>query len=382
MEQSLFAFDDSLLFDDSNALSHGLNQRALVGLAFEWEGIAGYYVKGTAKSQFLQPTFEISDMATSWAHWNRECHKMTFSQNLISNYSWHDVVKVLKHEMAHQYADCVFHAYKRDTSHGLLFKDACKVFRIEANASTDLVLSDDNPQATKQDRIVSKVHKLLSLASSNNQNEANSAMVAAQKLIESYNLDIIKQDKQRHFGTRRIGSIMPRRPRYMYSVAGLLTMFYHVNAIWENSYSIVSEKKGNVLTIIGTDSNLEIAEYVHDFVHEYIDSHWLKAKRKMGVTSFKKNDFAIGVINGFVEKIQQQHADANTATNKHELTVVLDPKLDAYYQFLYPRTSKIKRKSRSVHKELYQHGLDKGKDMIIHKGIHHQNGNRQNLLDS
>lgn len=386
MDQFFFSFDD-INFDETStdnvreAVTQELNRKMLIGLTCEWEGIAGYYVDAKFKHLLSIPTFEVSEMTNSCAHWNRECNKMTFSQKLISNYTWNDIVKVLKHEMAHQYADCVLHAHVRDTSHGDLFKEACQVFRIAPNASVDLVLSDDNPDATKQDRIVSKVHKLLSLATSSNQNEANSAMVAAQKLIESYNLEIIKSNKVRHFRTKRIGQTMSRRPKYMYSVSGMLSMFYHVKTIWENTYSLDAEQKGNVLAIIGTDSNLEIAEYVHDFVHQYIDSHWLVAKKKMGVAHFKKNDFAIGVVNGFINKLQQENINNQAANGEFELTVVSDPQLDAYYKFLYPRTATIKRKTRSVHKELYEHGLEKGNDMVIHKGIHDKKGNRQNLLN-
>jgi hypothetical protein len=372
---------EQLNFDQINIFETILENKALKGLAYEWEQITGYYINEPELELMRLPAFELSDMTNTWAYWNRELHKMTFSRKLISNYSWADIVNVLKHEIAHQYADTILHAYKHETSHGPLFRQACQTMRIDHKATLDLILTRNNPGSTKEDRVVAKVHKLLSLASSNNENEANNAMIAAQKLIESYNIDIIKNDQTRQFDSKRIGKTMSRRPRYMYRVAYLLTMFYHVKTIWETTFCLNSEKKGNALCIIGSKNNLEIAEYVHDFVHHYIDTHWLEAKRKTGTTAHKKNDFASGVVNGFIDKIKQANEDTDVLYDRFEITRVTDPQLDDYFQYLYPRTQTIRRKSRSLNRTLYNHGLDKGKDLVIHKGVQHQNGNRMNLLN-
>ena len=60
---------------------------------------------------------------------------------------------------------------------------------------------------------------------------------------------------------------------------------------------------GRVLEISGTEKNVQIASYVYNFVNRFIESQWREYNKKKGLNRYRRTDFALGVLEGFEQKL-------------------------------------------------------------------------------
>ena len=113
-----------------------------------------------------------------------------------------------------------------------------------------------------------RIKKLMALAQSQNQHEAEAAMAKAHQLIGKYNVDLLTHEENRDFVSVFVGKPALRHFREEYALARLLTDFYFVFGIWMPAYVVDKGKMGSVLEISGTVQNTKIAHYVYDFVNQ------------------------------------------------------------------------------------------------------------------
>jgi hypothetical protein len=126
---------------------------------------------------------------------------------------------------------------------------------------------------------------------------------------------------------------------------------------------------GRVLEISGTVQNLKIASYVYDFITQYIDAQWERYNREKKLNRFRKTDFAVGIIEGFRDKLE-----LNTKKKKKEKDVFAlirkgDPQLQNYFKFKYPHTASIKKTARRQDTRVIRDGKKVGKKLVIARGI-------------
>jgi len=81
-----------------------------------------------------------------------------------------------------------------------------------------------------------RVKKLMALAGSPDQHEAEAAMGKAHELIARYNLDLLAQEEERNFTSVFVGRPALRHPPEDYALAHLLQDFYFVRGIWVSAY--------------------------------------------------------------------------------------------------------------------------------------------------
>ena len=142
------------------------------------------------------PNLEISSAERTLGTWNGGCHrKLSISVNLIKNYRWEHVQDVLYHEMAHQYIDEVL-GIRDDVPHGDAFKRICQENGIDPTATGDMQtwLEQRKNRTTlcpENHKLLEKVHKLLALAESPNEHEAQNAMAKAHELLLRHNLSLL-----------------------------------------------------------------------------------------------------------------------------------------------------------------------------------------------
>jgi len=209
-------------------LNEDMERRIIRGLQWEWLDTSSYYLHRQYNRAFSLPLFTLKKM-TALGRWDSERNEIALNRDFVMTHKWEYVVAVLRHEMAHQYVSrCLGND---DRPHGPLFKKACRIFRINPDASVTLPGFNDTGAEKSDDRIVAKVHKLLALAQSSNQNEAEAAMQKAQRLIHYYNIDLIEQDSKRNYCSCRLGEVKLRHRREEYALTRFLTEFYFVQVI-------------------------------------------------------------------------------------------------------------------------------------------------------
>ncbi len=354
----------------------------LHGLACEWESAASI-LDTPVRDNIRKPLFGLRNMKGRWGYWSSERNEICLSRNLVLNHSWDSVCEILLHEMAHQYAE-QFLGARDEHPHGPKFKQACLVLRANPRASGNCVPLDErisNDLTNQEDKMMVRVKKLISLAQSQNQHEAEAAMAKAHELISKYNVDLLSRENHRHFVSVFVGRPALQHSREHYHLSSLLQEFYFVHGIWVPAYVIEKGKMGRVLEISGTEQNVRIASYVHGFIKHFIDSQWENYNRKKGLNRYRKTDFAIGIIEGFRSKLKSQNEKERNIRNKRGLIKIKDPQLERYTDYKYPHTINMQGRTLKNDKHVFQDGITIGKKLVIYKGLSQRGKNRM-LLNS
>ena len=358
--------------DQHNDAMGELEHRMLHGLACEWEA-AIYVLDSAHQSLMKQPLFSLRSMHSRWGYWDGSRNEICLSRQLVHHYSWDSVREVLLHEMAHQMTDRVFGA-NTEKPHGPAFKKACHFLRANPKASgaspplAERIQQDSNSPV---DKIIRRVQKLLSLAQSHNQHEAEAAMLKAHELIEKYNLDQLEQNKHRNFVSLFAGKPALRHPREAYSLANLLLDFYFVQGLWVPAFVLEKNKMGRVLEISGTREHIQMAHYAYDFISSFINREWLHYNQTKKLTRRRKTDFAVGIIEGFRNQLTANSKQRIPKGNRSSRNIihVSDPMLDKYFGYRYPHTVNIKKNALHQDKTVLNDGIRIGQKMILSKGI-------------
>jgi hypothetical protein len=137
---------------------------------------------------------------------------------------------------------------------------------------------------------------------------------------------------------------------------------------------------GRVLEISGTIQNLKIANYVHHFIRTFIEAQWRKYNRNKGLNRYRKTDFAVGIIEGFRNKLQLSVLKKKTKKDTFPLIKKGDPQLEKYFKFKYPHTASVKKAASKQDTRVLNDGKKLGKKLVISKGISEQKGGKLHLI--
>lgn len=313
------------------------------------------------KRALKPPSIELSDATGRLGRWRSDVRAIEIARSLVLEQPWPVVVEVLKHEMAHQYAHEVLGA-SDETSHGPAFRDVCRRLGIDPTAAglpTTSAPSDDEA------RILERIAKLLALAESSNANEAQAAMSAAQRLMLKYNLDVEKTKAPRDYGYRHLGKPSGRVSESERLLAAILAQHFFVEVIWIPVYRPLEKKRGSVLEICGTTSNLEMAAYVHAFLTHTSEQLWRDHQREKGIRSNRdRRTYLAGVMTGFLEQLNTQR----TRNREQGLVWLRDADLSDYYRKRHPHIQRVRHQGNR-RTEAHAHGRAAGRKIVLHKPV-------------
>ena len=357
-----------------------LERRILHGLSLEWETARGVVLRPADARKMRPPLFRLRDLTGRWGCWYGEKREIALSRGLVWNHSWDAVLEVLRHEMAHQFAEEVLEA-SAEPAHGPKFHEACLLLRANPRASgvyppLDERISRESPHP--EDKILRKVKKLFALAQSQNPHEAQAAMNQAHALVAKYNVNLLARDEERSF----IGAFLGR-PRLQHNAADyrlghLLLDNYFVRGIWVSAYVPEKEKMGHVFEVSGTIPNVKIAGYIYDFVSQYIHAQWAEYNKDKQLNHFRRTDFAVGIIEGFRSKLES--AKEGEKEESGALVRLEDPLLQEYMGYKYPRTRRVARGVSRRDARVISDGRRIGQKMVIARGISDPGGFRGLLI--
>ena len=223
---------------------------------FKWKGLDS-------------PLFRLHHDKDSLGRWSSDKREMSFNAGFVSTRPWSEVLEVLKHEMAHQYVHEILHV-DNEAPHGPAFYSVCKNNGIDAAPRG--TPGADKISATNH--IVEKVQRLLALTKSSNEGEARNAADAAHNLMLKYNISLQEKNEERGYTTRYLGGLTGRLQKWMIELANLLSKFYFVEVIWLRNYDPRTRKDGFELEVSGTEENVEVVEFVHEFLSRAALEAW------------------------------------------------------------------------------------------------------------
>jgi len=339
-------------------LSLELERAALRAVRRSYEDINGTYFRWALRAPSLE---WVEPGSARLGRWVSEHRLIELSRALLIEHGWGALVEVLKHEMAHQYVDEVLHVHD-ESSHGPAFRGVCEQHGFDAKASgVPRADAPDDPRGTILDRIA----KLLALAESANQHEAQAAMSAAQRLMLRYNIDEVGKGTERAYTYRHLGQPTGRASESERVLASLLGEFFFVQVIRVPVWRPLEAKRGSVIEVCGTLENVELAEYVFAFLTQTAERLWREHRREHGLRGNSgRRNFVAGVMNGFRSKLLLERL----RTQDQALVWVGDPALEGFFRKRHPTVRWTRHRSRRFSAD-YAHGQRAGSKIVLHRGI-------------
>jgi hypothetical protein len=355
----------------SSQLHADLQAGLLRALQRSWHDVNLAYFKGA----LLPVTLELLDADTLLGQWDARARTIRINRAMAVDRPWGHVVEVLKHEIAHQAVDELLQA--GETAHGPAFRAVCDRLGITARASGELAGTTSGGEDSPEARVMQRVAKLLSLATSPNEHEAQAAMSAAQRLMLKYNLSIIPSAAARGHGFRHLGAPTGRVTEHERLLATILGEHFFVETIWVPVWRAREGKRGSVLEICGSPANLEMAEYVHSFLMGTGERLWNAYRRERGVGNRDRRTYLAGVMTGFRDKLTA----AARVSAQEGLVWVGDADLGRFFRKRHPLI-RWTRYSASGESEAHADGKAAGRNIVLQRVVHGEGGSGPRLLGS
>ena len=384
---------------DTARLSAELRAAVVRELARAWHFINGSHFR----SALLPPTIGLHPGQSRLGMWQAATRTLSLAEDLVMSRPWGVVLEVLKHEMAHQYvheivgprggprggsqvghdpdgsADC------SETAHGPAFQAVCARLGIDATASglPEPPPGADDAAASAETKLLQRVARLLALAESSNVHEAEAAMQEAQRLLLKHNLSARaardardardmrdgreprEGGRARGYSFRHLGPVRARVDESARLVAMILGRHFFVEAIWVQSYDALAARRGSVLEVCGSVENLELASYVHDFLHAAGERLWSEHKQRAGLRLDRdRRTYIAGVMLGFAERLAVQEKAQRT----EGLVWCGDADLDVFFRRRHQHVRRVYQKGQP-RTEARQEGQRAGRELVLHRPL-------------
>jgi len=304
------------------------------------------------------PAFELADAAGRLGRWAGTPRSLELSRSLLVEHGWGVLVEVLKHEMAHQYADEVL-GVRDEGPHGPTFRRVCVERGIDPRAAGAPRASD------AEEHVLERVAKLLALAESQNEHEAQAAMSAAQRLMLKHNIETLTRETRSNYDFRHLGTPSGRIGESQRLLAAILADHFFVEVIWVPVWRPLDGKRGSVLEVCGSSENLELAAYVHAFVNHTGERLFREYRAADGRRSARERErFLAGLMAGFREKLEAERKRSRA----EGLVWRGDGALHDFFRARHPHI-RMTRHATHTGTEAYARGREAGKRLVVHRGV-------------
>jgi len=320
--------------------------------------------------KLLRPVLVLTETRRRVGQWVSATRRLELSLPLVLDRSWSEVMGVLEHEMAHQFVDEVLQV-RDEAPHGETFQRVCRERGIDARAAGEPVPSSAEP--TDGAKALERIRKLLALAASSNQHEAELAMRKAHELMLRHNVDEIP--REREFEVRHLGESRTRINGVEADIMGLISEFFFVEVITLPIYLAREGTHGRVYELAGTRANLEMAEYAYEFLLATAERLWQQNRGDRRVRSGRdRMSYQSGVIRGFREKLLAERVELRGVG----LVWAGDKRLEAFYRRRNPR---IVRRRRTIRLSgAHAAGREAGRTVVLSKPVTTGSTTRGRLL--
>ena len=269
------------------------------------------------KGYLFPINFAMFESPDKWGWFDSHSWQIGLNKQLIfqaKDKVWKDI---LRHELLHYYQ---FISTGRLTGHDQEFRQLGHIFgwgESVYKAKTNLEIENLKIEGDlKTEALMSKVQKLLSLADSSNSHESELATIKANQLMIKHNLQNISCNDDDACLLRVAES--KRNNSKLQAIYEILTTFL-VQPVFNHG------KKGGYLEVIGSRTNVQIAEYVSQFLEEELELIWKKVKSKNSELKGQsaRHSFFKGLAKGYLEK----HKKVSSETVSGKDLIILNQQL-------------------------------------------------------
>ena len=304
------------------------------------------------------PNLELHDGGRRLGQWNRGDRVISLREDHLADNAWSAVVDTLKHEVAHQYVDEELGG--GGAPHGGAFKSVCKRLGIDGAAQ--------GPAGARQDDArVRRIRKLLALADGRgDEHEAQSALAHARRLLLAYNLDVLDLELPPGYTARTLAPPSLRIRAWRRRLGGVLSEYFFVDAIWMPSYDASKDREVWGLEVAGTEVNVDLAEYVWEFIERQADRLWKDWRAEAGPQRpYARLQYFDGVVEGVSRRLNAERAPQGPG---HALIWTGDPRLQEWFGRRHPRVRR-KRWQGAGRGSARSAGVEAGGELHIHRPV-------------
>jgi len=288
-------------------------------------------------------------------------YELGFHEQLMRS-SKEQLHNIIRHELAHYLTFITFQ--NTVLPHGVEFKAQCQRLGWNEDVYKATTCLDDGQisPVSQESSVLRKVQKLMALSTSSNHHEAELAMIKSQQLLLKHNIDansIVDEDEETVFLKRILKQ--KKESAKMRAIATILETFF-VSSVYSRAGGFI------YLEIVGSASNIEIAEYVACFLHEELDKQWDNAQRQYANLKgmVAKNSFFLGIATGYCNKIQTLKREYTQEVT--QALLVIEKKLVDAQSMVYRRL-RFGRSSGGHCSESSALGQLVGKKLNINPGV-------------
>jgi hypothetical protein len=312
-------------------------------------------------NRLKKPVLLLTDTTNRLGRWVSATRRLELSRALVLARPWLEVKSVLEHEMAHQYVDEVLRV-KDESPHGPTFARVCAERGIDARANGSPVPSTTGAPRV-DDRVLDRIRKLLALAGSENQHEAELAMKKAHELMLRHN---IEQAATVHtYDVVHLGVPGKRASPVELEVMGIISEFFFVEVIRVPVYLPHAGTHAQVFEVMGTRENIAMAEHVYAFLMATADRLWRENRSDKRVRGGRDRlAYQSGVMRGFRDKLVGERKDL---AKSEGLVWVGDGNLDTFFHNRFPRVTTRRRYVRAS--SAHAAGREAGRNVVLHKPV-------------
>jgi len=308
------------------------------------------------------PVLALDDSERFLGRWVPAARTILMSRPFVLARPWPEVAGVLAHEMAHQFVDEVL-GVRDESAHGETFRRVCAERGVDARAAGAPTAVPDADGV----RALERVRKLLALAGSANQHEAELAMRRAHELMLRHNIERAAADRARDYQVRHLGDPSKRSSSVEVDVVALLADYFFVEVIRVPVYLPLAGKRGNVYEVIGTHANVEMAAHVYAFLLATADRLWRDNRDDARVQSgHDRVSYQSGVIRGFRDKLAAERTELRGVG----LVYRGDAGIGDFMRARHPRMTSRRRRTR-VASGAHAAGREAGRKVVLHKPVEH-----------
>lgn len=240
------------------------------------------------------------------------------------------------------------------------------------------------------DKIITKIRKLLALAQSGNENEAALAAAKANELMAEHEFsstDLIYHEiQEKQFDTGK--SAMPQ---WKLSLANFIASAYDCRITYSSGYCFdkgtPNEIRSNAkINLIGPELDVEVALYVYEFCFKTVErmtKEYMKRTKgsDSGARVKERNSYQLGLARSLGKKVDD-FADENRVKNEtkvnqegvtgKDLIVIKQDAVNKYCDSLSLR--KGSGSSQTLSSEGYNQGQQDGKGVHIRNAVNGKSG--------
>lgn len=235
-------------------------------------------------------------------------------------------------------------------------------------------------------KLLEKIQKLLSLATSANENEAKLAAEKANELMIKHNihlsqLDHISEDEYENKEVLTSKS-MPYESHWAMEV---VQAHFFVRCVFRKSRkgTWLGKDKGwgnrpAQIWFVGEKTNVEVAFYVFGFLIQKYKQLWKQFQQEHDVPHSSKGSYYLGLTAGLHAQLKRKR---QSMEDEMALVLVEDPNLKKMENKFHGEVKSSRTDTYDNDPYSQHHGYQEGKRLQIQKGVEHKGGNTGLKLD-